>query len=816
MRAAAAWLVVLVATAPALAGSYTARDYVARWDADSITVLTPSGGELLHWPVGATCSGADPGEAACPRTPEGSVGPGRAVVDGIATLTWRWRFEEPYPFSEQVETYRLLPDRVELRVSVRWRDGPQRLLRMVYGGRLAPRCADLEGLWQAHDGAAWVPSPVPGVTQRAGELPFRRLVSLRAGEQPLRLVLGGVDDGDVTSWDGREIGRTPSDSASASWEAVRRYDLDAGPAGEHLLAVDVTNAAGSGGLWRGPCVLGPRRTLEATPHGDGWTRATARGRTLHHWCPDSYRQPLTGRFTVSLTSLDRTREWVPENVTSGGRFLLPPYLVAIESDAGWWGLGTLDVPRAEDGLRVEWRDGGLTCPFLLATEPDLAAGGWTVGPRLAILPATSRQDTMRRYLAALPPRRSGPRHDWWSGPEYCTWGDQSYASQGASDSDVGTLSEEHLRTWLGALAERGLEAPLIGLDAGWWQLPRQAIDELHAEGRHVLLWTQPHWQPDTTQHAEWAMHDVNGRPLTYDPSNWIVDYTAPEVREQMGQAMRSYVSPEGWDADGIKMDFPYTPAPVWAVHRDPSWGAGEQYRGRVLRFCYEAIKSAKPDSLVTCVSANPLLAGVQDVCRLNDDWTSDPETYRRRAEVALAVGEWANCDDWYAYEHTLEAQAVERPVWGTFTLMSALYRGDRQNARMPLSPEWTARLRAIMRLARLAPVREGQRCTYDPDAGIARREGADGSLVATALRLEGEDRTARVLVVADGERLLVTATASGRVVIPTTTSVARVEAVGHDGTRRAVPFEKVPDGLTLIVEDAAGPVEWYEVVPERD
>ncbi len=825
---AALWLLLCVPPALAdggpvvegIAGHYAARAYLVRWDADTLTVLTPAGEELLRWPVGAACSPAEPHVplAAQPERPPRS--PEVAPADRGTRLTWRWRYPAPCPFLEQIETYRLLPDRIEIQVGLRWRERPTRLVRLVYGGSLVPGCWDLEGLWEAEADGRWLPSPVPCITHRTGVLPYRRPIALDAKPGPLRLVLGGVDDGDVATWDGWEIGRTPSDRAAASWEAVRRYGVAPAAAGTHELRVEVGNDHGAGGIWRGPCVLGPPEALAASPEGDGWQRVRLVGAALHHWCPDAYRVPLAGRFTVSLTSLDRTREAVPENVTSGGRFLLPPYLVAVEGAHGWWGLGTLDLPSAEDGLRVEYRDGALACPFLLATVPGLAAGGMSLGPRLAILPAASRADAMARYLQALPPREPAPREEWWSGPEYCTWGDQEYARQDPADLDGAALTEERLARWLGALEAGGLETPLVALDAGWWQLPPATIDALHAEGRHVVLWTQPHWGPDTTRHAEWAMHDATGAPLTYDPSNWILDYSLPEVRAHMEESLRSYVSPEGWDADGIKLDFPYTPAPVWALHADPAWaGAGERYRAEVLRFVYRTLKQAKPDALVTCVSANPLLGRVQDVCRLNDDWTADPETYRRRAAVALAVGEWANCDDWHAYEEALEAQAVERPVWGTFTLMSALWRGDRDNARRPLSVEWTGRLHSILHLARLAPVRAGDRCAYDPEAGVCRRETASGALVAEALPLVGESGPARVLVVAAGAgsapegaaTLLVAATGTGRVEIPLRTGVESVTEVLDDGSRRALPFERTAEGVLLTVEDAAGPVAWYEV-----
>ncbi len=776
--------------------------YVARWTDDTLTITTPDGRLLTRWPVGAACQPADPERAALPQ-PALQGAPTVARAGGVTTLTWRLRLPPPWPFAEQEESYRMLPDRVEVRVRARWRTGarPSRLVRMVYGARLAPGCIDLEGLWEQREAdGTWLPAPVPGVVSRTGMVQFRRPVRT-ASALPQLLTLGGVDEGDVARLDGSEVGRTDAVVGVDTWTKVRRYPVPAG-SGERLLTVDVTNSAGNGGLWRGPCVLGPASALTS---GDGWRRASAVGKALHHWCPDAYRQPLEGRFTVSLTSVDRTREAVPENVTTGGRFQLPPYVAAIEGAGGWWGLGTLDVPRAEDGLRIEWRDGSLACSFLLAP----GSGPWVDGPRLAILTGSSKRDILRRYLAALPPRPARPRQPWWSGPEYCTWGDQCYASQ-EGGSDVGGLTDQRVRSWLGALDAARIAAPLVVLDAGWWQLSKPLVAELHAQGRNVVLWTQPHWQPDPARNAHLAMRDAAGRPWAYDPANWLLDYTLPQVRARVSADIRGYLSRDGWNADGLKLDFPYTAAPIWAVHADPTWGAGEQYRARALRWWYAQVKAAKPGALLTLGCANPLFGDVQDVCRLNEDWVGDPQLFRRRAEAVTALGEVANCDDWNAYAAYLPGQACERVVWGTFTLMSALWRGDPANHRAAIPPEWTRRLSALTRLAARAPVRTGERVVYDPARAICRRVDNRGRTTVEALRLRGGS-VAQALVAVVGTVRIVTSIADGRLILPGLASPVTVTAVGHDGARRPAPWRTVPGGIELSVQDAAGGVMWYEV-----
>lgn len=791
---------------PASAATWHTDRYAASWSADALEVRSPEGALLLRWPVGAHAQPASPERPAHAAPGRATSEPELRYIAGVPTLVWSWRFAAPYPFREQREEYALLPDRIELRVRVRWREQPDRLLRIVYGGRLTEGCVDLEGLWEERraDGA-WVPAPVPGVTSRTGTLDYRRAVQLHVPLPDALLAFGGIDEGDRALWDGAEVGQTPADPEHGSWTAPRRYRL-AAEAGTHTVSVSVDNAAGNGGIWRGPALLGPRTSLKA----GAWRRAEPRAERLRHWCPDTYRHGLEDRFTVSLTSLDRTREAVPENITTGGRFLMPPYVVAFESPRAALGIGTLDLPRSEDGLRLEWREGAFTCPFLLATEPSVRRGGWSDGPRLGLFVAPSAEAVLERYLAALPTRPAVERQEWWSGPEYCTWGDQCYASQ-AGGGDVGSLTEANAREWLSALDAAGIAAPLVVLDAGWWVLPRSLVDELHAEGRRVTLWTQPHWAPVGYWPAEQVVHEATGEPYAYDDGNGILDWTRPDVRARMASELRSYLTEEGWDADGIKLDFPYTPTPVWLALSDPSWGAGEQYRARVLAEVYRIAKAAKAEALVTLGCANPLFGRVQDVCRLNEDWFGDPAVFRGRAEVVRAVGEWANCDDWNAYEGYLADQVCERPVWGTFTLMSALWRGDGANVRQPLSGEWQARLRAITALAQLAPVREGQRLVRDPGSGLPWRVADDASPVAWALALDGDSR-ASVFAVAQPGAIHITSIAEGSLTVPVRGEVVAVTAQGRDGTAASVAFEPVEGGVRFAVADAASGPERYRVI----
>ncbi|HET9984140.1 MAG TPA: sialate O-acetylesterase [Longimicrobiales bacterium] len=122
----------------------------------------------------------------------------------------------------------------------------------------------------ALDDASWATLPVPGSWETAGYPGmdgvawYRATFELAPGEagRPLRLVLGTIDDDDVTWVNGVEVGRT------TGYDVPRGYAIPAAAvhAGRNVLAVRVVDGGGEGGIIgrRGPVYLdvgGERRAL---------------------------------------------------------------------------------------------------------------------------------------------------------------------------------------------------------------------------------------------------------------------------------------------------------------------------------------------------------------------------------------------------------------------------------------------------------------------------------------------------------------------------------------------------------------------------
>jgi len=95
------------------------------------------------------------------------------------------------------------------------------------------------------------------------------------------------------------------------------------------------------------------------------------------------------------------------------------------------------------------------------------------------------------------------------------------------------------------------------------------------------------------------------------------DATNPQYQARLREAVRRMLSPEGYDADGFKIDF---------TARIPSGPNLKTYGGTwglelmklYLGIIYDEAKQTKPDALVITHTPHPYLADVTDMIRLND------------------------------------------------------------------------------------------------------------------------------------------------------------------------------------------------------
>jgi hypothetical protein len=345
----------------------------------------------------------------------------------------------------------------------------------------------------------------------------------------------------------------------------------------------------------------------------------------------------TGGAVIDLTGapLPGKRHWF---------FTPAPFCYALDTGHGWVGMGVECAPG--DNRFTEFRyHGDQGFHLSLAYEGHtrvrgtyrLPAIGWTFGE--------SWEDVLRQHVNTL--RDAGHAQlphvdpaDWWYRPIFCGWGAQcemAARQQGYGGTDlIDPQPDAFLATmrraadyarqdvydgFLRSLEEHGLDPGTITIDDKWqssygdnhadpekWSDLRGFIDAQHAKGRHVLLWLKA-WDREGVP-AEECITNAAGVPLTVDPTN-------PAYEARLRAAVRSMLAPDGYNADGFKIDFSHRipTGPSMRLHGD-MWGL--ELMRQLLWIVHDEAHRTKGDALVITHTPHPYLADVLDMVRLND------------------------------------------------------------------------------------------------------------------------------------------------------------------------------------------------------
>lgn len=330
-------------------------------------------------------------------------------------------------------------------------------------------------------------------------------------------------------------------------------------------------------------------------------------------------------------------------------FTPPPMCFALQAESGWVGMGVEAKPG--QNLYTEYRYyGGDGFWLSLSYDGEAAIKGRTVLPGIGFDFGPDEYAVLSAHAAGL--RRQGlvadvqrPRPEWWERPMFCGWGAQCARAAdewGRGDTVQFLASLRHAPAYarqseyegfLSALSARGLKPGSVVIDDKWqetygenvvdrdkWSDLPGFIARRHAEGQRVLLWLKA-WDREGVPDEE-CIANASGLPLAVDPTN-------PEFETRLRGSIRRMLGPEGYDADGFKIDF---------THRIPVGPSLQVYgnlRGlelmrRYLGIIYAEAKRVKPDALIVTHAPHPYLSDVTDMIRLNDmlDLTrlDDPET----------------------------------------------------------------------------------------------------------------------------------------------------------------------------------------------
>ncbi len=328
-------------------------------------------------------------------------------------------------------------------------------------------------------------------------------------------------------------------------------------------------------------------------------------------------------------------------------FTPPPFCFTFEGAHGWLGMGVEAAPGANRWTEYTYH-GGRGFHLSLSYEGHTSVAGSYRLPAIGFDFDADPFAVLAKHAEALrsagyaPDVFAQPKPQWWFEPIYCGWGTQfdQFVRDGGRAADY--ARQENYEAWLHTLAQHGVEPGIVVIDDKWqatygdnqadeerWPNLHGFIAGQHAAGKKVLLWLKA-WDHEGVPPGE-CITNAAGVPLTVDPSN-------PAYEQRLRRSVRRMLAPDGYDADGFKIDFTarIPSGPGLRLHGD-LWGL--ELMKRLLEIIYTEAKRTKPDALVITHTPHPYLADVLDMVRLNDTLELERlEDPRIGSDIRAAMG----------------------------------------------------------------------------------------------------------------------------------------------------------------------------------
>jgi hypothetical protein len=342
----------------------------------------------------------------------------------------------------------------------------------------------------------------------------------------------------------------------------------------------------------------------------------------------------------------------------------PPFCFAAETSDGWLGMGVEADPGQNRFSEYRYH-GGDGFWLSLSYDGHTQVNGRYLLPGIGVDFGESEYAVLAGHCdglrqAGLAPQVKRPKPDWWFRPMFCGWGaqcaraadergretPQAFLAALAFASDYSRQAE--YERFLASLEAHGVWPGTVVLDDKWqrtygeneadtqkWPDLPGFVAQQHARGRQVLLWLKA-WDREGIPDDE-CIRNAAGLPLAVDP-------TSPGYESRLRASVRRMLGPDGYNADGFKVDFTHRIPVGPSLHLHGDSFALELMK-RYLRIIYDEARRTKSDALVMTHTPNAYLADVTDMIRLNDmldltrldDETAGMDierTLSRRARVA--------------------------------------------------------------------------------------------------------------------------------------------------------------------------------------
>jgi hypothetical protein len=308
-------------------------------------------------------------------------------------------------------------------------------------------------------------------------------------------------------------------------------------------------------------------------------------------------------------------------------FTPPPFCFCFKGKKNWLGMGVEAGPG--ENLYSEYSYHAKNNCFYLSLSYDgrTQVYGKYLLPKIGFDFSDGKYKVLAAHVKANNNNvrnLANPKHrmpNWWQEPIFCGWGEQCYLSAVEGGSAQDYSRQQLYDRFLSQLASQKISPGIVVLDDKWQQsygenlvdkqkwpaLPEFSRNQ-HSQGRKVLLWLKA-WDPEGIPVGE-CITNAGGMPIGVDPTN-------PDYERRLRNSIVEMLSPDGYDADGFKIDFTarIPSSPGVKMHGN-LWGL--ELMKKYLWIVYDETKKVKPDALIMTHTPHPYFADVVDMVRLND------------------------------------------------------------------------------------------------------------------------------------------------------------------------------------------------------
>ena len=346
--------------------------------------------------------------------------------------------------------------------------------------------------------------------------------------------------------------------------------------------------------------------------------------------PDDY---FRSSPTVDVR-VDRDQQW---------SFAPAPLNLSFKTPAGWFSIGLAELP---DASIFAFRQESLWMDFVWKKNYRQVNQMYWFTPLIFTFNDSPWQavsdysaQVVSKYVHQNKNSENETKPAWWTNPLVSTWGEQTVQHMTANHSG---FNSEWVR-WYVQAQETALDDTSFTLiiDDNWsraygdphpanrFRELRSLIDWCHERGHKVILFWKA-WKVEAGSIAI-GMNVIDGE---------YVDSTHPMFESYVDSCSQILFgnSPEGLDADGLKIDYLFLVRdPATANYFDAAKGMGFKEVKNYLAMFRQKARSYKTDALIMGSAIDPHFSDVQDMVRIHDDWDNKTRREKRARIITQAM-----------------------------------------------------------------------------------------------------------------------------------------------------------------------------------